>query len=199
MTLYDCGLALMHPHVANYSLSGKTPGLTGNQHPNISPYDLYQTRTCKMFLAGGNDRAWKRMCTELGVPALAEDERFASNVLRLENRDALRAELSVVLEDVDGYALCDRLLAAGLPVGPVRDTDEVMKHPHTAHREMNAELDWYKGWGIPIKFSRTPGSIRRTPPKFGAHSRELLAEHGFSEAEIETLLAAGTVLEKRRK
>ena len=199
MTLYDCGLALMHPHVANYSLSGKTPGLTGNQHPNISPYDLYQTKTCKMFLAGGNDRAWKRMCTELGVAELADDPRFASNVLRLENRDALRAELAAVLQDVDGYALCDRLLAAGLPVGPVRDTDEVMNHPHTAHREMNAELDWYKGWGIPIKFSRTPGSIRRTPPKFGAHSRELLAEHGFSEDEIAALINAGTVLEKRRR
>ena len=74
-----------------------------------------------------------------------------------------------------------------------------MAHPHTAHRQMNAELDWYKGWGIPIKFSRTPGSIRRTPPKFGAHSRELLAEHGFSEDEIAGLIEGGTVLEKRRR
>ena len=60
MTLYDAGIALMHPHIPNYLLSGKLPGLTGNAHPNISPYDKFPTRTVDVFLAVGNDRAFGR-------------------------------------------------------------------------------------------------------------------------------------------
>ena len=63
---------------------------------------------------------------------------------------------------------------------------------------MAAEFDWYRGTGIPIKFSRTPGSVRRAPPKFSAHAREILAEHGFSEDEIRRLADAGVLVEKRR-
>jgi len=61
-TLFDSGVALMHPHIPNYLLSGKTPGLTGNAHPNISPYDTFPTRTVEIFLAAGNDRAFQRVC-----------------------------------------------------------------------------------------------------------------------------------------
>lgn len=199
MTLYDCGLALMHPHVANYSLSGRVPKLTGNQHPNISPYDLFKTATVDIFLAGGNDRAFKRLCKELGKPELGDDPRFATNGDRLDNQDALRGELQALLADVDGNELCDRLLAAGLPVGPMRNTEEVMTHPHTIHRGMAAEKDGWKGWGIPIKFSRTPGEIKRRPPRFGEHGRELLQENGFTADEVDGLIADGTVLEARRK
>lgn len=199
MTLYDCGLALMHPHVANYSLSGRVPKLTGNQHPNISPYDLFKTATVDIFVAGGNDRAFKKLCAELGKPELGDDPRFATNGDRLNNQDALRAELQALLADVDGNELCDRLLAAGLPVGPMRNTEEVMAHPHTVHRGMAAEKDGWKGWGIPIKFSRTPGEIKRRPPRFGEHGRELLEENGFSADEVDGLIADGTVLEARRK
>lgn len=199
MTLYDCGLALMHPHVANYSLSGRVPKLTGNQHPNISPYDLFKTATVDIFLAGGNDRAFKRLCKELGKPELGDDPRFATNGDRLDNQDALRGELQALLADVDGDELCDRLLAAGLPVGPMRNTEEVMTHPHTLHRGMAAEKDGWKGWGIPIKFSRTPGEIKRRPPRFGEHGRELLQENGFTADEVDGLIADGTVLEARRK
>lgn len=199
MTLYDCGLALMHPHVANYSLSGRVPKLTGNQHPNISPYDLFKTATVDIFVAGGNDRAFKKLCAELGKPELGDDPRFATNGDRLNNQDALRVELQALLADVDGDELCDRLLAAGLPVGPMRNTEEVMAHPHTVHRGMAAEKDGWKGWGIPIKFSRTPGEIKRRPPRFGEHGRELLEENGFSADEVDGLIADGTVLEARRK
>jgi crotonobetainyl-CoA:carnitine CoA-transferase CaiB-like acyl-CoA transferase len=199
MTLYDCGLALMHPHVPNYFLSGKTPGLTGNQHPNISPYDKYSTKTCDIFIAGGNDRAWRRLVTELGREDLADDERFVHNQGRLDNRDALRAELETVFAAVDGEELCNRMLALGLPMGPVRDTPDVMNHPHTIHRNMRVEEGDYKMWGTPIKFSRTPGSLRHTPPKFAEHGDEILAEHGFSNEEIEQLKADGTMVTEKRK
>ena len=107
--------------------------------------------------------------------------------------------MAAVFSEVDGDALCDRLLAAGLPIGPVRDMAEVMNHPHTAHRKMRVKQDWYEMAGIPIKFSRTPGSIRRLPPKFAEHAREILKEHGFSDDDIAALAADGALVEERRK
>ena len=199
MTLYDCGLALMHPHVPNYFVSGgRVPGLTGNQHPNIAPYDLFKTRTCDIFVAGGNDRAWRRLCTAIGRPELGDDPRFRTNGDRQTNRGALRDELAAIFAETDGEVIAEQLLEAGLPIGPMRDTGEVMNHPHTKHRNMRVEKDGYRSWGIPIKFSRTPGSVRMVPPRFGAHGQAILAEHGYSEAEIESLNEDGIVPVSRR-
>ena len=142
MTLYDCGLSLMHPHVPNYFVSGgKVPGLTGNPHPNIAPYDLFDTKTCQIFIAGGNDRAWKRLCEEVGRPELGDDPRFLTNADRQVNKQELKKELEGVFAEVDGEAFCEKLLAAGLPVGPIRNTEDVMSHPHTLHRNMRVEKD----------------------------------------------------------
>jgi len=199
MTLYDCAVSLMHPHLSNYYLSGKVPGLTGNAHPNISPYDKFKTRTTEIFLGAGNNRAFSRLCAELGKPELADDPRFAENSGRVEHREALTEALEALLSDVDGHALCRKLLEAGLPAGPVMNTEEVMNHPHTAHRGMAAQLDWFKGSGSPIKFSRTPPQLERTPPAFGVDGRDILAEHGFDNTEIERLAAEGVLVERRRR
>jgi len=200
MTLYDCAVSLMHPHIPNYYLSGgKVPGISGNQHTNLAPYDKFPTKTVDIFIGAGNNRAFQRLCTELGRPELAEDPRFKTNSDRIGHIPELSAELGSLMADVDGEELCQRLLKAGVPAGPVLDTGQVMTAEHTKHRRMAAELDWYQGAGIPIKFSRTPGDIRRTPPKFGEHGREVLGEAGFSEDEIETLAAAGVLVEQRRK
>jgi crotonobetainyl-CoA:carnitine CoA-transferase CaiB-like acyl-CoA transferase len=197
MTLYDAGIALMHPHIPNYLLSGRLPGLTGNAHPNISPYDKFPTRTVDVFLAVGNDRAFARLCAELGAPELAADPRYRSNADRLANRPALTERLEVLLADQDGEALCTRLLAAGVPAGPVRDVAQVWSDRHTHHRGMAAGVGDYRGWGVPIKLSRTPGKIRRPPPRYGVHGREILAEFGFSPDEIENLAASGVLVEQR--
>jgi crotonobetainyl-CoA:carnitine CoA-transferase CaiB-like acyl-CoA transferase len=199
MTLYDAGIALMHPHIPNYLLSGKLPGLTGNAHPNISPYDKFPTRTVDVFLAIGNDRAFGRLCAELGAPELASDPSYRTNADRLANRTALTERLRALLEGQDGEALCTRLLAAGIPAGPVRDVAQVWSDAHTRHRGMAAEVGDYRGWGLPIKFSRTPGEFRRTPPRYGAHGREVLSEFGFDEDEIERLASSGVLVERRRR
>lgn len=200
MTLFDCAVSLMHPHIPNYYLSGgKVPGISGNQHTNLAPYDKFPTKTVDIFIGVGNNPAFLRLCTELGRPELTEDPRFKSNSDRIANIPALREELMVLMADVDGEELCQRLLAVGIPAGPVLDTAQTMNHPHTKHRGMAAELDWYQGAGIPIKFSRTPGSIRATPPPFGVHGREILAEHGFAEDEIESLVNEGALVEERKK
>ena len=199
LTLYDSGIALMHPHIPNYALSGKVPVQTGNGHPNIAPYDKFKTRTVDIFIAAGNDRAFQRICQALDRPDLAADERFRDNAGRVTNREALNAALGESLAETDGEEICERLLAKGVPIGPVHDVAQVMAHAHTRHREMDLRRDGYRGWGLPIKFSRTPGSLRHTPPPFGAQGREILAEFGFSAEEIDGLAESGVLVEERRK
>jgi formyl-CoA transferase len=199
MTLHDCGMALLHPQAANFFLNGKRPKATGNPHPNISPYSKFATRTGEIFVACGNEPAWRRFCEFLGLNALPQDPRFASNALRVTNRAELDAILAPRLAEEDGHALCDAMLRAGLPAGPVLFVDEAMAAEHTAHRGMVTEMGEYRGLGTPIKMSRTPGGTRAAPPRFNEHGEEILGRHGFSKAEIAELKAQGILVEARRR
>jgi crotonobetainyl-CoA:carnitine CoA-transferase CaiB-like acyl-CoA transferase len=198
MSLHDCGMALLHPQAANYFLNGKRPRALGNPHPNISPYSKFRTRTCEIFVACGNEPAWRKFCQFLGLEHLIAEPRFATNALRVENRAALDAILDERLASEDGHALCDAMLRAGLPAGPVLHVDEAMRAPHTAHRGMAVEMGWFRALGTPIKMSRTPGGARATPPVFNQHGLEILAAHGFTESEIEQFAQTGVVVTERR-
>ncbi len=199
VALYDSAISLLHPQAANWFMSGKPPKLVGDSHPNISPYDQFATATCRIFLGVGNERQFRRLCAELGKPAIADDPRFVGNPDRVRNRAALNAELEALLAQHDGAALCQRLLALGVPAGPVLDVPEVLEHAHTRHRDMVVEMDGYRGTGIPIKLARTPGRAQRPPPRFAEHGREVLAEAGYGASEIDALAAAGVLVEERRR
>ncbi len=199
MTLYDCALALMFPHFPNYFLSGKVPGLTGNAHPNLVPYDKFKTQTGDIFLGAGNEKAFAKFAEVLGLPELTRDPRFKSNGDRSTNRVALRAIIEEKLAGVDGAVFSQKMLDAGVPCGPVVNSKQALEHPHTAHRSMIVEKDWYKGAGTPIKFSRTPAKMRSAPPKFSEHAHEILKEAGFDDAAIAKLAETGVLAERRRK
>jgi crotonobetainyl-CoA:carnitine CoA-transferase CaiB-like acyl-CoA transferase len=192
-TLYDCALALLHPYSANWFLSKKPPKRTGNQHPNVAPYDQFRTKTKRIFLAIGNNRQFQRFCAEIGRSALSEDERFRDNKDRTQNRVALRAELEAAFADIDGEALTMRLLDRGVPCGVVQELPDALTHPHTLHRGMIYDDGAYRGVGNPIKMSRTPPALRRPPPRFGEASRAVLKEAGYGDAEIERLIQSGVV------
>src|SRR5215469_16359469 len=199
MTLHDCGMALLHPHAANFFLNGKRPKATGNPHPNLAPYSKFQTRTCEVFVAAGNDPAFRKFCELLGMADVASDPRFATNSARLVHRDVLTQKLNTRFADEYGYELPRRMLAAGLPAGPVLNVDEAMAADHTAHRHMVTELGAYRGLGTPIKLSRTAGGTRSAPPRFNEHGAAVLRARGFSEAEVAALAREGLLVEKRRK
>jgi len=199
MTLYDCGMALLHPHAANYFLSGKRPKPTGNPHPNLAPYSKFRTATCEIFIAAGNDPAFRKLCEFLGMPEVARDPRFATNGERVVNRAALTEILEKRLATEDGYELTRRMLAAGLPAGPVLHVDEALAAPHTAARNMIAQIGEFRALNTPIKLSRTPGGARSAPPRFNQHGREVLAARGFSEEEIAALEQEGVIVTTRRK
>ena len=172
VTLYDSGLALTHPHAPNWFLSGKTPGLSGNDNPNISPYSLYRTRRSALFIAVGNDLQFGRMCEVIGMPQLARDPRFAVNASRVVNNTELTPIIETAIVERDGAELCTALLGAGVPAGLVQTIPDALTHPHTRHRDMLVEMGEYRWAGIPVKLSGTPGSVRRAPPEFNQHVDE---------------------------
>ncbi len=194
VSLYDSAIAMLHPQAANVLMTGKPSKRIGNAHPNISPYDLFPTKTAPVFLAIGNDRQFAKLCAFLGKPDLAEDARFLDNARRVENRDALRGELMALLADRDAESLTETLLGIGVPAGAVRDLREVLDHPHTRFQDMVVEIDGYRGTGIPAKMSRTPGAVRRAPGALGQDSRAVLRARGWSERQIADLVAAGILV-----
>src|SRR6267142_2591508 len=166
-TLYETGLAIMHPHAANYFMHGKPPQLTGNEHPNLVPYAIFPTRTADIFIGVGNDGTFRKLAREIGKPELGTDPRFARNKDRIANREALRAELAAVF----------------------RQHDAALTNAHTVHRGDVIEKDWYKGVASPIRLERTKARLRNAPPKFSEHAAEVLTEFGYSRGEIDALIA----------
>lgn len=191
-TLYDTAVGLLHPHAANWFVNGQVPALVGSGHPNVVPYDKFQTRSGEIFLGIGNDGQFHKFCEFVSRPDLAADPRYANNGERNRNRIALRASIEVLLEDRDGAELCEALLKAGVPAGPVNAVPQVLQHPHTLHRNMVVEPgSGQRALGIPVKLSRTPGSVRSPAPALGQHSFEVLQELGYSPHEIEALVHDG--------
>ena len=167
VSLYDCAVSVAHPFLSNYLHSGKVPGPTGNRHVNIVPYNVYQTATFPLFIAVANDRLFAKLCAHLGTPGLSTDARFATNKLRVENREALEVELAQAFAQVDGDEFGKKLLGDGVPAAPILDIASVATSDHAQYRQMVVRQPGYVGPGIPIKLSDTPGSIRKSTPSLG--------------------------------
>ena len=198
MSLYDSALALMHPHTGNYFLSKKPGTATGNAHPNIAPYDKFKTATNEIFMGIGNDAGFARLCKALNLDELIIDERFLSNGDRVENRIALTKYLEDALRNVDGVEFSEKLLAAGIPAGPVRNIEEAINHPQTKERQMTISKDEYKGVSSPIKFSRSRSvGVKHKPPLIGQHTKDILKEAGYNEDAINKLLSEEIVFQNK--
>ena len=193
ISLYDCGVSVLHPHLANYFANGKVPARSGNAHPNIAPYDTYATGADPIFLAVGNNSQFAKLCEALGAPELAHDPRFADNSCRCAHRPELKRALESLLARHRAAELAPQLIGAGVPCGPVQDVAAVADHPHTRHRELVAEIGDYRGTASPIKLSRTPATYRKPPPALGADSRAVLSSLGIDDTTQQKLIAAGVV------
>ncbi|KXJ54978.1 MAG: carnitine dehydratase [Neptuniibacter sp. Phe_28] len=199
VSLYDTAVSLIHPHAANWFLDGKPQKRLGSAHPNITPYDLFPTANGMLFLGIGNDRQFAGLCKELGQPELAQDPRFTINANRAKNRAELRIILEDLLADRDGKAMTAELMGKGIPAGAVQTVEDALQHPQTIAREMVIESGEYRGTGIPVKLSRTPGAFKFRPPQYGENNTEILADAGYSAEEIKRFKEMQITLEKPRK
>ena len=198
-TLYDSAIALHQPHAPNYFMAGMKPKLYGNSHGNLAPYANFPTKGRNIVIGAGNDGQFRKLCAMLGKPEMADDPRFKTNKDRLAHKAEMEVELARLTRDRDGEAFANELMKAGVPSGAVQEVPDVMEHPHTRHRNMVWEKDGYRNVGNPIKLSRTPPAVRSKPRKYGIDTRAVLAERGFSGAEIDKLIAAGVALTEIRK
>ncbi|HEX7125878.1 MAG TPA: CoA transferase [Thermodesulfobacteriota bacterium] len=197
-SMQDAVAALLSFQAGSYFMTGRTPGRKGNQHPTIAPYETYRTRDGYVNVAAGNDALFARFCEAIGEPALAKDPRFAASAGRVENRPALNAVLEPILAKGTTREWIERLDRVGVPVGAIKDVAQVVADPHVLARDMvvplpHPRVPGLKVMGIPIKLADTPGRIRRPPPLLGEHTDEVLAELGWSAADVARLRAAGAI------
>jgi crotonobetainyl-CoA:carnitine CoA-transferase CaiB-like acyl-CoA transferase len=198
-TLYDSAIALHQPHAPNYFTAGQKPKLVGNSHGSLVPYSNFPTKGRNIAIAAGNDGQFRKLAQMLGKPELAQDPRFKTNKDRVAHRLELEAELRELLKDRDADSFSIELMKGGVPSGAVLEVPDVMEHPHTRHRGMVWEKDGYRNVGNPVKLSRTPAGVRSKPKKFGSDTKAVLAEAGYSSAEIDKLVATGIALTEIRK
>ena len=198
-TLYDSAIALHQPHAPNYFTAGQKPKLVGNSHGSLAPYSNFPTKGRNIVVGAGNDGQFRKLTQMLGKPELAQDPRFKTNKDRIAHKPELEAELRALLKDRDAVTFADELMRGGVPSGAVLEVPDVMEHPHTKHRGMVWEKDGYRNVGNPVKLSRTPAGVRSKPKKFGADTTAVLAEAGYSAAEIDALVATGIALTEIKK
>jgi crotonobetainyl-CoA:carnitine CoA-transferase CaiB-like acyl-CoA transferase len=176
VALFDSALAMLVPHAGNWMASGKTPMPMGSDHPNITPYGKFRAADGELFLGVVNDGQFRRFAAQVGKPELASDPRFATNPARLGHRAELRAEIEQLLAGSTVTEICGALMKAGVPAGPVNTVPQAFAQPHVAARKMLVERDGYRGTGIPVKLSDTPGTVGALPPRINQHAQEILAE-----------------------
>ena len=145
------------------------------------------------------DSRLARLLEALEAPELGEDPRFIDNTARMANLKALEAALSVHFRKRPSQYWLSVLDQKGLPCGPVNDMLQALSDPQTIAREMVVEVDHAtagpsRAIGLPIKFSDTPGKVRRGAPVYGEHTREVLREHGFSDDEIAAFEREGAIV-----
>ncbi|MFA9516376.1 CaiB/BaiF CoA transferase family protein [Halopenitus sp. H-Gu1] len=198
VSLLDGQAAWMSYMATNYFASGDPPGRMGSKHPNIAPYQAFQTRDGYVVVACSSDPFWPPLCEALDRPDLLADERFETNTKRVRNRAVLDAELNAEFAALTTEEALDALADHDVPASHVRDMAELFDDPQIHARGMHVEMDHPTAGtvempGSPMHFSRTPTTYRHHPPLLGEHTADVLTEYGYDEGDLRTLREAGAI------
>jgi crotonobetainyl-CoA:carnitine CoA-transferase CaiB-like acyl-CoA transferase len=197
-SLMEAALQQTYWHAAIAFATGESPGPTGSAHNLSAPYQAFRTKDGWINIGGANQANWERIADVLGHPEWRDDARFRTNSDRMANLAALVALMNDVLATRTKADWIEAFDAAGVPVGPVNTINEALADPQTIARGMVVDLvhpqaGATKALGCPVHFSATPTSVSRPAPMLGEHTREVLADAGYSDAEIDALVAEGVV------
>ena len=201
LSLLDSQAAWLINSGSNYLTSGENQYRLGNAHPNLVPYQVFQTSDSFFVLAVGNEIQFQKFCEFAGAPELSEDSRFKSNASRVKNRKILAQMINELTQCNSTQFWLEGLEKLQVPCGPVNTIEEVFNDPQIKHREMEISLPHPlsgKGnvslIGSPVKMSATPVSYRNAPPTLGQHTNEILAEIlGMDEEECRDLAKKGVI------
>lgn len=181
VAMLDVSVAMLANQAMNHLISGNTPTRRGNRHPNIQPQDVFATSDGHLVLAVGNDEQFRRFCTAIERPELANDPAYATNEARVRNLGDLHP---IVRDAIGRRTLAEwlsRLGEQGVPCGPINTVPMVFADEQVVHREMLRELDHPLAGRLPqvvspIKYVNNPLHFERPPPLLGQHTHEILAE-----------------------
>jgi formyl-CoA transferase len=211
MALLDVGMAVLANQAAGYLNTGKVPQRQGNTHPSLAPYQTFETLDGSMLLAIGNDGQFARFCEAAGQPQWAADARFASNTLRVQNRQALVALMLPVTRTRTTLAWTQLLEDKAVPCGPINDMAQAFADPQVQARglvlkqpvaqveraqeatETIAKQATIHTVSSPLRLTATPPVLRRAPPSLGEHTDEVLRELGLDAPQIAALRGRGVV------
>lgn len=197
-SLLDTGVNWMTVFVASYLATGKLPQKMGSAMAMTAPYELFRSADGQVFIAAGNDGLFRRVCEGLGNAALADDERFRTNPLRVSNREALKAAINGLTSALPTTEIVDRLRRAGAPCSEMQDVSQMLGHEQVAASGMIAEIELEHAPGhkvvtLPLKLEGKRGALLATPPGLGADTTDVLETVGLEAARIASLRAAGIV------
>jgi crotonobetainyl-CoA:carnitine CoA-transferase CaiB-like acyl-CoA transferase len=198
-SLLETAVSLLNYHAEGYLLTGAVPRALGSSHPSLSPYRNFRCRDGQwIFIAGANDRFWQRLAPALGLPEMASDARFATNIDRVKHRRELEVALEEAIARYDRAPLLKLLEEAGVPATPVNTVEQVMNDPQIAargiiERSVHPKLGDIPVVSTPLTFSRMRAGVRSPAPLQGEHTDQVLAEHGYSREEIARLRAGNII------
>jgi formyl-CoA transferase len=199
MALADSAVALMANMNMNYLTSGVPPKRFGNAHPNLLPYQVFDTADDPIIIAIGNDGQYRRWCNLAGAPELADDERFVTNPQRIRHRDELVPLVIDLMKKQPRAWWVENLDKEGVPYGVVNNFEQVFEDPHIQARGMKFEMDHPTAGTIPmvrspVNLKGSPPVYNRPPPLLGEHTDQVLKDVlGKSDKDIAALRDAGVV------
>lgn len=199
ISLAECGLPWFVWEAAAYFAEGTVAQPTGSRHRVSAPYQALRTGDGFIVIGAANQRTWEKLCRDvIGRPDLIDDPRFLTNMDRMTNIEALEPLLEEAFASADAATWIARCEAASVPCGPINDFGDAMNDPHYLARGMVEEIEHpklgaMKMIGIPTKFSKTPGAIRKAAPLLGEDTDLVLRNFGVPEDQIASLRARGAV------
>lgn len=199
-SLLESMLCKLDFQAARYTMSGEVAAQEGNNHPTLSPMGVFDASDGRVNLAASTDRMFRAFCEAMDATDLLTDSRFATVEARQENREAMWQAVNAITRKFSSAELVSTLNAAGIPCGPINRIDQAFDDEQVRHLKMTRNAHHHSLGDLalirsPINLSRfdQDGDFRTAGPEAGEHSREILREHGFSDAEIDLLAENGAI------